>query len=116
MWPWWLGASLAAVVGVLGAGLVVWWIRTRLRERRKARYFAQLTAQYRKEPKALPVAETPPTQEHELRRMVTVEELVARLEGEGLATRLNWDGMGDAAGGSGRRSGGDEWPTGCWGE
>lgn len=108
---WWLAAAVV-VVGGLVVGLVVWSVRSRLRERRKARYFAQLSAQYRKEPKALPVAESPPAQEHEPRRMVTVEELVAKLESEGLPTRLNWNGDDDMAGGAGRRPDEDEWPTG----
>jgi hypothetical protein len=79
-----------------------------MRERRKARYFAQLSAQYRKEPKALPEAEPLPVDDEDgARQMVTVAELVARIEGEGLPTRLRWEEDGREG-----RPGEDEWPTG----
>jgi len=73
-----------AVVGGLGVLLVIWMVRSELRERRKARYLRQLSAQYRKQPRAFP-AEEPPQQK------ITVEELVARIESEGLLVRLRWN-------------------------
>ena len=88
MWAWLPGAAVV-VVGNLGVMLVVWLVRSELRERRKARYFAQLSAQYRKGRPALPASE--PKQPEPLNRKVTVEELVARVEAEGLSVRLRWD-------------------------
>ena len=102
-----VGAPLAAVavVGGLGVGLVVRLVRSRLRERRKARYFAQLSAQYRKQPRALPASKPTPAEELPSRK-ITVKELVARLEGEGLPVRLQWDDE------NGHGSDEDDWPTG----
>jgi len=94
------------VIGGLGVGLVVWLVRSELRERRKARYFAQLSAQYQRQPQALSAAEPAPAEEAPS-RSITVGELVARIEAEGLPVRLRWEGDEEANGPDG-----DDWPTG----
>ena len=106
MWAWLSFVAVVAVVG-LGAGLVGWLIRSKLRERRKARYFAQLSAQYRKARPALLGAKELPSRDESPRTAVTVDELVARLEAEGLATRLRWDKECQRH----RGPNDDEWPT-----
>lgn len=77
--------------------LLVCIVRGEPRERRKARYLAQLSAQYRKARPALPAGE--PKQPESPNHKVTVEELVTRLTAEGLPVRLRWDEDGE------RRSG-----------
>lgn len=87
----WLLLLAAALVGGFSLALAAWLIRSRLRERRKARYFAELSAQYQKPRPALRATEEPPRHDQPDSRMVTVEELMARIESEGLAVRLRWD-------------------------
>jgi hypothetical protein len=103
VWGWlWLFA--VTLVGGLAAGFAGWLIRSKLRERRKARYFAELSAKYQNPRPALPVATEPLRPEEPARRIVTVEELVARTKGEGLPVRLKWDED---------RPNEDDWPTGA---
>jgi hypothetical protein len=80
---WWFATAVAVLVS-LGLALAAWLIRSELRERRKARYFAGLAAQYRKKPPALPVAE--PQSATEPSSPITVGELVARIKGEASPT------------------------------
>lgn len=97
----WLAVIGAAVVVGLVVTVGVWVVRSHLRARRQAKVLAQLAQQYRKARPALPVAKQvePP------RRAVTVDELVARIEGEGLPIRLQWHEDEDG-------SDEDDWPTG----
>lgn len=89
----WVFVAAAVVLGGLGLALVIWLVRSHLRERRKARYLAQLSAQYRRARPALRASEAqePDPEPQTPRPMVTVAELVARVEAEGLAVRLNWE-------------------------
>ena len=107
---WVFGAAVIVLVG-LGLALVVGLVRSELRQRRKARYFAQLAAQYRKARPALPAstAQEPESEPNEAPRpVVTVAELVARVEAEGLPVRLKWDEGDESRHGPDE----DEWPTG----
>jgi len=107
--PWLVIVGLAPIAG-LGVVLVTRLVRNHVRERRKARYFAELSAQHQK--KALSRGSTTDAKANQRTsrvaaapvRAVTVEELVARIEGEGLPVRLRWDGDGE--------SGDNDWPTG----
>lgn len=109
MLPWVIIVGLAPVVG-LGVVLVTWLVRSQVRERRKARYFADLSAQYQK--KALSRGSTTDTEANQRTsgaaaapvRAVTVQELVVRIEKEGLPVRLSWDRDGE--------SDDNDWPTG----
>jgi hypothetical protein len=97
---WWASVvGLAVVVGLVVV-FAVWVVHSLCRARRQARLLAQLAEQYRKARPALPTTgESPP------RRTVTVDELVARIEREGLPVRLQWNEGKDG-------SSGDDWPTG----
>ena len=94
------GAMAALVVGALVIGLVAWLIRSKQRERRRARAAAQMAARYRRWP---PQARRPDPAPKE---PVTVEDLIARIRAEGRPVRLNWDDEEQA------RSSDEEWPTG----
>lgn len=61
---WWTFFAGVTVIACLGVTAVVWVVRSRLRERRRARFVAQLSAHYRE---ARP-GKTPPWK-------VTVDEL-----------------------------------------
>jgi hypothetical protein len=76
MWAW-MTATLVVTGLVAVSG---WLVRSHLRDRRRARYLARLSARYQSARPALPAASEPqpPSQK------VTVDELVARLETEGL--------------------------------
>lgn len=103
---WWLSGLGAAVVVGLVVTVVVWVVRGHRRARRQAKLLAQLAQQYRKARPALPVArESPALREEPPRRAVTVDELVSRIESEGLPVRLQWDEGQDG-------SDEDDWPTG----
>jgi len=104
----WVSWVAVGVTSGLGAGLLVWAVRSWRKQRRKARALARTVARYRRKvrrvegwnegedgDKTATVTATP----------VTVAELVARAEGEGWAVRLNWDEEG-------RDLGGEDWPTG----
>jgi hypothetical protein len=102
----WLSVS---VLVALGLSPVVWVVRSALRERRKARFAAEMAAYSRKMRTVVPDGE--PTPDDQMpSKQITVAELVARIEAEGLAVRLGWKN-----GNRGSRSsddGGGEWPTG----
>jgi hypothetical protein len=92
----------AAVAGGLGVMLLVCFVASHVRQRRKARLLAQLWAQYQKQ---WPTLSSGTTTMAEAARTnpavanagpgrnvkVTVDELVARIEAEGLPVRLRWD-------------------------
>jgi hypothetical protein len=72
-----------------------WWLMsTVLGRRRKARFAAEMAAYCRKVRPALPGREPEPEPEdnppNQQNKQITVAELVARIEGEGLPTRLRW--------------------------
>jgi len=92
-------AALSVIVG-LGVILVVWLVRSELRERRRRRAVRRFLDQYRKEPSTLPVRES-------LVQKVTVDELIGRTKAEGLAVRLGWE---EDEHGCGQDE--DDWPTG----
>ena len=71
--------STSIIIGLAIAGLVGLCVSIS-RKRRNARFVAELAAKYQ----ASQQAEEP-------RQSVSVDELVARLEEEGLPVRLNWD-------------------------
>jgi len=106
--PWLVIVGLAPIVA-FAVVLVTWLVRSHVRERRKARYFAELSAQY--QTKALSRGSTTDAEANQRTPRtagtpggaITVEELVARIEGEGLPVRLRWDEGG---------SDNDDWPTG----
>ena len=90
------------LVGGLGVVIVVWLVRSELRERRRRLAVAKFLKQYRKErPALLGSPAKPPEPES---RKVTVDELVARVEAEGLAVRLRWDEQDEGPDD-------DDWPT-----
>lgn len=102
-WAFYGGVAVASCLGLM---LVAWVVRSRLRERRRARFVAQLSAQYRKARPALPVVvrESRPASEERLSgRKITVDELVTRLEVE----RLRRNELRDAI----QNRPTDEWPT-----
>lgn len=113
----WVSVAAVVVLGGLGLALVGWLVRSELQERRKARYLAQLSAQYRTARPALlaSAAQEPdpaPRPAESARQVVTVAELVARMEAEGLPVRLKWeDAPGDSTHGQ-LTADADEWPTG----
>lgn len=105
------GAAGVSAVGVaaaagLGMTLVVQLVRSKLRERRHARFLAQLAERY----KQVRVLQDRPGREaqedevrpramaHAPRRVVMVAELVARIEADGLPVRLGRCGQGDDVG------------------
>lgn len=106
---WVFGAAVVVLVGV-GLALVVWLVRSELRERRKAQCLARLSEQYRNTRPASVAMESedrgpaarPEGVPH---RTVTVADLVARVEAEGLAVRLQWSEKDEG-------SDDDDWPTG----
>lgn len=79
--PQW--ASLASVIALVALGLVlvVWLIRSKRQDRRRARAIAQLAAKYRRTQPKTTWPDEP----------VTVAELVERNLAEGRAVRLNWE-------------------------
>ena len=85
--------STSVIIGLAIAGLVVLYVSIS-QKRRNARFVAELAARYQ----AAQQAEEP-------RQSVSVDELVARIEEEGLPVRLNWD---DASAGENEAG---EWPT-----
>ena len=94
----WVSLSAVVVVG-LGVALVVWLVRSELRERRRRQAVARFLREYRKEPRPLPASRS---------QKVTVDELVARVEAEGLAVRLQWGEEDEGNYGPDD----DDWPTG----
>jgi hypothetical protein len=82
--PLWVALLALGTIGGLGLALVVWLVHIELRERRRARFLAQLAARYRRE---LPAAATDASS-----RKVTVDDLIARIRSEGRPVRLDWDG------------------------
>jgi len=85
--PLWVSLSALSVIGGLGVWLLARLIHHELRERRRARHLARLAKQYRRERPVVPAAEYPPPGTSEQR--ITVAQLVARTEAEGLPTRLH---------------------------
>lgn len=73
----------AVVVAGLGLTLVAWLVRAELRQRRHARFVAQLSVRYRTNRPALPSASRPQPQETQPSREISVDELVARIRAEG---------------------------------
>ena len=92
----WVSFSAVAALGGLGVTPVVWLVRSELREYRRRRTAKRFLEACREQPRALPA---------ELSPKVTVAELVARVESEGLPVRLRWE-AGD------RTARPKEWPTG----
>ena len=98
--------AVIIVAGGLGVMLLMmWFVISHVRHRRKTRLLAQLSAQYRerqyrKQLSTLPsgittavdaARTTPAVNSAEPWRKITVDELVARIEAEGLPVRLRWD-------------------------
>ena len=102
----WLSFAVFSVIAGLSVALVVWQVRSRLRKRRRARFLAELSTKYRQHRAAL-AASKPPIPGPPACK-VMVYELVARIEAEGRAVRLNWDEQDDD---EGFGSDEDEWPT-----
>jgi hypothetical protein len=71
-----------------GPGLVAWFIRSKLRKRRKALFAAQMAAHYQKMRPALPATEPKPDSNLP-GQQITVAELVARIEAERMPTSLD---------------------------
>ena len=96
-------ASLTVIAGLAAVG-IVWLIRQQVRQRRRARHLARLAAHYRKQPPALPAGQPtpvdPPDQE------ITVAQLIARTQAEGLPVRLNWNDQTATT-----KPDDDDWPT-----
>jgi type II secretory pathway pseudopilin PulG len=72
--------ALALTVGAVALG----WVRSVRRDRRRARYLATLKARYEPPRRTQPAGEP-----------VTVQQLVARVQREGLPVRPNWAHEGD---------------------
>jgi hypothetical protein len=83
----WVSVS---VLAALALSPVVWLVRSALRQRRKAKFAAEMMACCRKIRAGLPDGEPTP-EDDPPDKQVTVAELVARIEGEGLAVRLGWE-------------------------
>jgi hypothetical protein len=106
--PAWVSVGLLGVLAVMMAGAITWLVRSKLKDRRRARAVAALA---RKFSKTRPVE--PESRHHQERsddtepiELVTVSDLIARNLAEGRAVRLNWEedepGAADMS----------DWPTG----
>jgi hypothetical protein len=101
----WVSLASLTVIAGLAAVSIVWLVRHQVRKRRRARHLARLAAHYRKQPPALPAGQPkpidPPGQE------ITVAQLIARTQAEGLPIRLNWDANQTAT----AKPDNHDWPT-----
>jgi len=90
---WTVILSVSVIVGLAITGLGILCLSLS-RKRRQARFLAELSAKYK------PVR----AESEEAGQPITVDELVTRIEAEGLSVRLNWE---QAAGDNE-----PDWPTG----
>jgi hypothetical protein len=97
-------ASLTVIAGLAAVG-IVGLIRHQVRQRRRARHLARLAAHYRKQPPALPAGQPTPIDSPD--QEITVAQLIARTQAEGLPIRLNWDDHQTAT----AKPDDDDWPT-----
>ena len=110
--PLWLSITSLSV----GMGLLVWFIawlvRSDLRERRRQEAMQRFRDKYQQEPPALPAGREQPPREQNgdtaPKRRLTVDELVAKLQAEGLPTQLTWEKNDEPDQGPDDE---DDWPT-----
>jgi hypothetical protein len=100
----WASVSSLTVIAGLAAISIVWLVRHQVRQRRRARHLARLAAHYRKQPPALPAGQPAPIDSPD--REITVAQLIARTQAEGLPIRLNWNDQTATA-----KPDNDDWPT-----
>lgn len=94
----WLAVLAVVLLGLLLNVTLIWTGQSKRQQRRKARVAREVAAAYRKYRAS----------DSDATKVVTVAELVGRIEAEGLPVRLNWQEDEQARG----RPNEEEWPTG----